>query len=67
MKCTGKWKELEKIILREVTLTQKVTHGMYSLILAVMNNYNSQAQIDQEMRGGSKLFPGNRIDFVQVD
>lgn len=60
MKCTGKWKELEKIILREVTLTQKVTHGMYSLILAVMNNYNSQTQIDQEMRGvlvATQAFP----------
>jgi hypothetical protein len=28
----GKWMELENIILREVTQTQKDMHGMYSLI-----------------------------------
>jgi hypothetical protein len=28
----GKWKELENIILSEVTQTQKYMHGMYSLI-----------------------------------
>ena len=28
----GKWKELENIILSEVTQTQKDTDGMYSLI-----------------------------------
>ena len=28
----GKWMELENIILREVTETQKDMHGMYSLI-----------------------------------
>ena len=27
----GKWMELEKIILSEVTQTQKGMHGMYSL------------------------------------
>jgi len=32
MKFTGKWMELENIILSEVTQTQKNTHGMYSLI-----------------------------------
>jgi hypothetical protein len=28
----GKWKELENIILNEVTQTQKERYGMYSLI-----------------------------------
>ena len=28
----GKWMEMENIILSEVTQTQKVMHGMYSLI-----------------------------------
>jgi hypothetical protein len=32
MKYTGKWMELENIILSEVTQSQKNTHGMYSLI-----------------------------------
>jgi nitrogenase subunit NifH len=32
MKFTGKWMELENIILSEVTQTQKNTHGVYSLI-----------------------------------
>ena len=32
MKLTGKWVELENIILSEVTQTQKDKHGMYSLI-----------------------------------
>ena len=32
MKFAGKWMELENIILSEVTQTQKVKHGMYSLI-----------------------------------
>jgi hypothetical protein len=32
MKFTGKWMELEKIILSEVTQSQKNIHGMYSLI-----------------------------------
>jgi hypothetical protein len=31
MKTAGKWVELEKIILSEVTHTQKNKHGMYSL------------------------------------
>jgi hypothetical protein len=30
MKFTGKWMELENIILSEVTQTQKNTHGKYS-------------------------------------
>ena len=32
MKFSGKWMELENIILSEVTQTQKDKHGMYSLI-----------------------------------
>jgi hypothetical protein len=32
MKFAGKWIELEKIILNEVTQTQKDKHGIYSLI-----------------------------------
>ena len=32
MKFTGKWMELENIILNEVTQSQKNTHGIYSLI-----------------------------------
>jgi hypothetical protein len=32
MKLTGKWVELENIILSEVTQTQKDKHGIYSLI-----------------------------------
>ena len=32
MKCLGKWLELENIILREVTHSQKNIHGMQSLI-----------------------------------
>jgi hypothetical protein len=32
MKSAGKWVELEKIILSEVTETQKDKHGVYSLI-----------------------------------
>jgi hypothetical protein len=31
-KFSGKWMELEIIILNEVTQSQKNTHGMYSLI-----------------------------------
>ena len=32
MKFAGKWMELEKIILSEVTQTQRVKPGMYSLL-----------------------------------
>jgi hypothetical protein len=32
MKFLGKWLDLEGIILREVTLSQKNSHDMYSLI-----------------------------------
>ena len=32
MKFLGKWMELENIILSEVTQTQKMNHGMHSLI-----------------------------------
>ena len=32
MKVLGKWMELENIILREVTKSQKKTHSTYSLI-----------------------------------
>ena len=32
MKFLGKWMDLEDMILNEVTLSQKNTHGMYSLI-----------------------------------
>jgi hypothetical protein len=32
VKFSGKWMGLEKIILSEVTQTQKEKHGMYSLI-----------------------------------
>ena len=32
MKFAGKWMELENIILSEVAQSQKITHGMYSLI-----------------------------------
>ena len=32
MKLAGRWMELEKIILIEVTQTQKDKHDMYSLI-----------------------------------
>jgi hypothetical protein len=32
MKFSGKWMKLEKIILSEVSQTQKDTHGMHSLI-----------------------------------
>jgi hypothetical protein len=32
MKFIGKWMELENIILREVTQSQKNTQGIYSLI-----------------------------------
>jgi hypothetical protein len=32
MKFLDKWKELENIILTELTQSQKNTHGMYSLI-----------------------------------
>jgi hypothetical protein len=32
MKFSGKWMELENIILSEVTQSQKNTHGMHSLI-----------------------------------
>jgi hypothetical protein len=33
IKFAGKWKELENIILNEVTQTQKSTHGMYSQVI----------------------------------
>mgnify|MGYP002070891062 CR=1 FL=1 len=33
MKFAGKWMELEKIILSEVTQTQKDTHGMCSFVI----------------------------------
>ena len=32
MEFLGKWVELENIILSEVTLSQKNTHGLHSLI-----------------------------------
>ena len=32
IKFTGKWMELETIILNDVTQTQKSTHGIYTLI-----------------------------------
>ena len=32
MKFLGKWMELENIILSEVTQSQKINHGMHSLI-----------------------------------
>jgi hypothetical protein len=32
MKFLGKWMELENMILRKVTQSQKNTHGMHSLI-----------------------------------
>ena len=32
LKFSGKWIELEKTILSEVTMTQKDKYGMYSLI-----------------------------------
>jgi len=32
MKFIGKWRELENIILSEVTQSQKNIHGMHSLI-----------------------------------
>ena len=32
MKFLGKWMELENIILNEVTQSQKINHGMHSLI-----------------------------------
>jgi hypothetical protein len=32
MKFTGKWMELENIILNEVTQSQRNKHGMHSLI-----------------------------------
>ena len=32
MKLTGKWMELENIILREIIQSPKNTHGMYSLV-----------------------------------
>ena len=32
MKFTGKWMELEHIIMSEVTQKQKNTYGMYSLL-----------------------------------
>jgi hypothetical protein len=32
MKFTGKWMDLENIILSEVIQSQKNTHGMYSLL-----------------------------------
>jgi hypothetical protein len=32
MKFAGKWKDLENIILSELTQSQKNTHGMYFLI-----------------------------------
>ena len=33
MKFAGKWMELEKIILSEVTQAQKDTHGMCSFVI----------------------------------
>jgi hypothetical protein len=32
MKFTGKWVELENVILSEISQSQRNTHGMYSLI-----------------------------------
>ena len=32
LKFTGKWMDLENTILKDVTQSQKNTHGMYSLI-----------------------------------
>jgi hypothetical protein len=35
IKFTGKWMELESVILSEVTQTQKDMHGMYSLLSGI--------------------------------
>ena len=37
---SGKWIELENVILSEVTQTQKDMHGMYSLISGYKKNKN---------------------------
>ena len=38
MKFTGKWVEIENIILSEVTQSQKYTHGIHSLISSIAQN-----------------------------
>jgi hypothetical protein len=38
MNFTGKWMEVENIILSELTQTQKNTHGIYSLISTKAHN-----------------------------
>lgn len=35
MKFSGKWLKLEKVILSEVTRTQRVKYGKYSFILEI--------------------------------
>jgi hypothetical protein len=40
MNFSGKWMELENIILCEITQSQKDTHGMYSLISVVSHKDN---------------------------
>jgi hypothetical protein len=42
MKSTGKWMELEKIVLSEVTQTQKDMHGTHSLIILVDISHKAQ-------------------------
>ena len=72
-KFAGKWMELEKkIILSEVTQTQKDKHGMYSLISATSYKVKTITYSPQTQRrqGGLKagtgisLGKGNRTDFT---
>jgi hypothetical protein len=44
MKFTGKWMELENIILSEVTHSQRNKHGMYSLISQKLETTHSFPQ-----------------------
>jgi hypothetical protein len=42
MKFTGKWMELENIILSEVSQSQKTKYSIYLLISGYSPGYNSQ-------------------------
>jgi hypothetical protein len=62
---SGKWMELENIILSEVTQSQKNTHGMHSLIrgyLPHMKLKKEDQSVDASvlLKRGSKIIMGGR-------
>ena len=51
MKFTGKWVEIENIILSEVTQSQKNTHGIHSLISSIAQNTQEKSHQTNDAPG----------------